>query len=93
MSPLSDALVGRRRWTDSEVIYERDILFGSDIPAATSLLTQIRTNLYASLLRAYTKMESVERYSFGSLSFFENPNGQPTTPTADISDSELMEIL
>jgi hypothetical protein len=42
VSPLSDALVGRWRWMDHEVLQERDILLGDDVLAATALLTDIR---------------------------------------------------
>jgi hypothetical protein len=92
VSPLSDALVGRRRWTDPEVLYERDVLFGSDIAASKALVTEIRTRLYDALIRGYRKMEAIERYSFGDLSFFLNPEGQPGTPEPWIVEGEPMDL-
>lgn len=60
VSPLSDALVGRRLWTDPEVLDERDILLGTDLVAATTLVSEIRASLYKALIRGYQKMEARE---------------------------------
>ena len=81
VSPLSDALVGRRRWTDPEVTYERDILLGPDHDKANILLSTIRDRIYRALLRAYSQIQALEQYSFGDVSFFANDGIQPPTPT------------
>ena len=92
VSPLSDALVGRRRWTDPEVLCERDVLFGRDSTAAIALLNQIRSRLYDALSRAYKKMEAIERYAFRELSYYHNSGIQPPTPEPIGSESEEMEV-
>ena len=94
VSAISDALVGRRRYTDPEVLYELDILFGSDTAASMALVTDIRKRLYDALIRGYEKMEAIEGYSFGAISYFLNPEGQPPTPDPhdSTSESEDMDI-
>jgi hypothetical protein len=52
ISPLSDALIGRRHWTDSEVLKERAILF-FDTLAAKALLYEIYQKLIMLVLDAY----------------------------------------
>jgi hypothetical protein len=89
VSPISDALVGRRRWTDPEVLCERDVLFGRDTATAIALLTQIRSRLYDALTRAYQKMEAIERYAFQDLSFFHNSGIQPPTPEPESDEMEV----
>ena len=89
VSPLSDALVGRRRWTDSEVLKERAILF-SDTPAAKALLREIRQKLTTAVLDAYSKFEETERHAFGECSFFLNDGVRPGTPNVEEGPEEML---
>jgi hypothetical protein len=95
VSPLSDALVGRRRWTDPEVLHERDVLLGSDRAAALKLISEIRCSLYQALIDAYQRLEVMERSAFDPLSYFINPNRQSPTSEQfdpDASEYERMDV-
>ena len=72
VSPLSDALVGRRRWDDDEVLLERDVLFGEDNDQALALLETVRKKLYAEVVDGYAKLRGLEEWAFGDLSFYRN---------------------
>jgi hypothetical protein len=69
-SALSDALIGRRRWTDPEVIEERNVLLGSDDAAALRYIHEVRRRLMQDFVADFVKLERYERQEFGVNSFF-----------------------
>jgi len=78
-SALGDALVGRRKWTDVEVIRERNILLGPDSDAAQNYIMNIRARLVEQYRIAFISMEEAEKKQFGRNSYFvvaENRNGE-----------------
>jgi hypothetical protein len=68
--PLGDALLGRRRWDDPEVLLERDILLGPDHAAAKQYVEQKRRKLLSRFRKAFAKLEPIERAAFGQYSYF-----------------------
>jgi hypothetical protein len=50
--------VGRHRWTDPEVLYEHDILRGTDVTAATILLTQ--SSVTVSMMPSFVDIRNGE---------------------------------
>jgi len=69
-SALSDALIGRRSWEDPEVLYERDVLLGSDPKASQTYIRNTRKKLVANFKSSFIKMVDVEKQAFGTNSFF-----------------------
>ena len=69
-SALGDALVGRRKWTDPEVIGERDILLGNDDDAALALVEDIRGRMVRKIIKAFASLIKIEREAFGENSYF-----------------------
>ena len=55
-SALGDALVGRRKWTDPEVIRERDTLLGSDSTVALKYVQDVRARLVEQYKTAFSSM-------------------------------------
>ena len=96
-SALGDALVGRRKWTDVEVIRERNILLGPDSDAAQNYITNIRARLVEQYRIAFISMEEAEKKQFGRNSYFvvaENRNGEEgiaglEDESSDSSDDSL----
>ncbi|KAI9775005.1 MAG: hypothetical protein M1839_001605 [Geoglossum umbratile] len=69
-SALGDALLGRRKWTDVEVLWERDLLLGSDCQAARSYVQRARASLVEQYRKAFLTMAQAEREEFGDASYF-----------------------
>jgi hypothetical protein len=69
-SALGDALVGRRKWTDVEVLRERDILLGPDSGAAQDYVTEVRYRLVEQYRLAFSSMKQAEEKQFGQNSYF-----------------------
>jgi hypothetical protein len=70
ISPIGDALVGRRKYTDPEVQRDLKTLFGSDEEAASRLVKQHQDEAVRQYFIAYKKMEVLEREFFGENSYF-----------------------
>jgi hypothetical protein len=68
--PLGDALLAKRRRDDPEVLEIRDILLGSDDHAAWRLVEEVRGMLVEKYLKAFKKLEALERKLFGINSYF-----------------------
>ena len=77
VSPLCDALIGRRNWNDPEVLMERDIVLGDDDGAALEYISRTREKLLNSFMVAASKLEKIERLAFGNNSFFTNNGVRP----------------
>jgi hypothetical protein len=71
-SALGDALIGRRKWTDPQVLQERDIVLGDDDDRAHTFVSQVRKRLVNSYLDFFPILESVERTAFGKNSYFKS---------------------
>jgi len=67
---LGDALLGRRKWNDPEVLLERDILLGADDNKANQYIAEKRRKLLSKFHKAFAKLEAIERSEFGENSFF-----------------------
>jgi len=67
---LGNALVGRRRWDDPEVLMERDILLGPDVDKAREYVMKKRQKLLKKFRKAFVNLESIEHSVFGENSFF-----------------------
>lgn len=70
LGAISDALVGRRRWFQAEVVQELDVLFGSSADKAASFIRTWRRKAFCQLVSAFERMERAERTAFGKDSFF-----------------------
>jgi hypothetical protein len=70
VSPLAGALVGSRRWTDPDVIRERDILLGPDDIKAHKLVASIRARLVEAYLRQWKDLVAAEKQAYGENSYF-----------------------
>jgi hypothetical protein len=71
ISPLCDALIGRRRWTDPEVLEERDIVLGPDNELAMRYIQDMRLKAVDIFCSCFPKMECIERRVYGDNSFFK----------------------
>jgi hypothetical protein len=69
-SALGDALLGRRKWTDVEVLWERDVLLGPDCQAAHRYVQRVRATLVEQYRKAFSTMAQAEREGFGDDSYF-----------------------
>ena len=69
-SALGDALVGRRKWTDPEVVRERDLVLGPDGEAALAYVREVRGRLTEQLEVGFGSMVRTEQEEFGERSFF-----------------------
>jgi hypothetical protein len=67
-------LIGRRKWDDPEVLSERNILLGPNDQFALAFVNEKREKLVKKFLKAFYKLESIEREAFGENSFFFQRN-------------------
>jgi len=67
---LPQALVGLKKWTDPDVIFERNILLGPDDDQALQLAKNIRNQLVDTYKCLRPLMEAREREAFRDQSFF-----------------------
>ena len=70
-SALGDALVGRRKWSDPQVIQERNILLGDDDHKASAYVAAVRSRMLTKYNEAFQALEPMERAAFKDLSYFE----------------------
>jgi hypothetical protein len=70
-SALGDALVGRRKWTDPEVLRERNVLLGPDSVAALGYVREVRGRLVEQYEVGFRSMVRTEQEQFGEQSYFE----------------------
>ena len=70
LGAISDALVGRRRWTNTSVISELDVLFGADTHAAEVFIQQWRQRAAQAFLAAFQEVQRLEALYYGANSFF-----------------------
>lgn len=85
---IGDAIVGARRWTDSEVILERNLLLGDDEAAALKRVQEIRERLTDGFLAAFPAIRAAEMTAYGSLSYYCNQD-HPRPPPAEDDISSL----
>jgi hypothetical protein len=64
------ALVGHKKWTDPNVLFERDILLGTDDSRALELAKEMRKQLVDAYELLHPLMEGRETLAFGDGSFF-----------------------
>jgi hypothetical protein len=70
-SALCDALIGRRRWDDPQVLRERDIVLGDDDQAASDYMQKTYALLIKNFKLGFIEMVEQEKSEFGSDSFFQ----------------------
>ena len=88
---LPQALVGNKKWTDPEVISERNILLGSDDMKALELAKNMRQHLIDIYKHIFPLMEVKERSAFQYRSFFvgnDNPEQEEDLSPDEESDEE-----
>jgi len=89
-SPISDALIGRRRWSSPLVHSHASILFGQDDDAAYELVSQIRCSLLESYRTAWKELQVIEKQLYGRKSFFYmKENNIHPLPADGYSDSDV----
>jgi hypothetical protein len=71
-SALGDALVGRRKWNDPQVLLERNIVLGDDDDRARAFVKEVRKKLVNRYLELFQVLESVEWEAFGEHSYFRS---------------------
>ena len=86
-SAVGDAMTGMRRWDETCVLAERDILLGHDSEKAWTLVHEIRAKLVANYRVAYKDMVEREKKVFGLNSYFTDPAGSALRRDLD-SDSD-----
>jgi hypothetical protein len=68
-SALSDALIGRRKWDDPMVIYEANLVLGTDDNAALQYVHETRQKLVHNYIRCVENMRQIEPMVFPNNSF------------------------
>ena len=86
ISAIGDASVGRRKWTDAEVIYERNILLGPNDAATWRIVEDARARQLLGLDLAFAATKRLERIAFGEQSYFRS-----SLPDANFPDVTLAE--
>jgi len=69
-SSVGDALVGRRRWDDPEVVKERNLLFGDSGVEAVRWVEDVRRRIRVEFERCWALVKELEREEFGKYAFF-----------------------
>jgi hypothetical protein len=91
---LPQALVGIKKWTDPDVIFERNILLGPDDKQALEMAKDMQQHLVDTYKRMYPLMEVKERSAFQDGSFFVgNVVLQPEEDLSPDEESDSMEDL
>ena len=67
---LSQTLVGIKKWTDPDVIFERNILLGPDDKQALKMAKSMQQHLVNTYKHVFLFMEVRERVAFQNRSFF-----------------------
>jgi hypothetical protein len=70
-SALCDILIGRRSWTDPQVLEERDIVLGADDVLALRYIRETTLKLVENYLQYFPILEHNERRMYGENSFFK----------------------
>ncbi|KAF8472149.1 hypothetical protein BDZ91DRAFT_717333 [Kalaharituber pfeilii] len=98
LSALSDALVGARRWTDPDVLEERNLVLGEDDAAAWEYINKVRGKLMAAWEEGFEKIKRWEQAAYGETSYFRKleleGEVEPTSedaPREDIDEDDEME--
>ena len=68
-SALGDALIGRRKWDDPMVIYEANLVLGTDDNAALQYVHETRQKLVHNYIRCVENMRQIEPMVFPNNSF------------------------
>lgn len=91
ISALSDALVGRRRWTDPAVLTERAVLLGNDLDKTAALISKWQDRAVEAAKDAFAIVQATERSVFGTNSYFYRLENHITTtlPADDPSPDPL----
>ncbi|KAJ9481738.1 hypothetical protein VN97_g11728 [Penicillium thymicola] len=70
LGDLSDALLGRIRWSEWPVVAELDVLFGEDKEAAHSWILNWRRRAARQFIEAFMRIISAEKLAYGKRSYF-----------------------
>ncbi|KAJ5658065.1 uncharacterized protein N7484_001714 [Penicillium longicatenatum] len=78
LGALSDALLGRIKWTEWSVFVDLEILFGEDRLAAHNWIKKWRRRASRQFVQAFQTIISAEKTAYGESSFFHlKKNGLP----------------
>src|SRR6266498_5144946 len=70
LGALSDILLGQRKWTDPQVLRERNIILGNNRAAAKKFFLKWRITTVEVAISAFQDIKTVERESFMDKSYF-----------------------
>jgi hypothetical protein len=70
LSPVSDALIGRRRWDAPDVIEELDLLWYGDRDEALSHIERHRQKVIVEYRELFGKVKRAEKRVYGENSYF-----------------------
>lgn len=89
LSALSDALIGLRRWSDPEVLAERNIVLGAQTAEYTKYLEEYRERARDRILKAFQYVKAAEREAFEINSFFVQRDEEISSLSSLPSDSDM----
>lgn len=90
-SAVGDALVGRRKWTDAEVLRERDVLLGPDSAAAGEYVGEVRSRLVSQYRLGFSSMVRTEQEQYLGGSYFAAEEQQDDSGGSE-SDSTVSSL-
>lgn len=70
-SHIGDALLGRKRWDNHQVMSQVSVLFGADRQAGYALVDEARAALVAQVKEKWSVLVEAEKAAYGANSFFE----------------------
>jgi hypothetical protein len=70
LGAISDALLGRIKWTEWSVFVELEVLFGEDQAAAHQWISEWRKRATRQFVQAFRAVISAEKAAYGQKSFF-----------------------
>lgn len=82
LGAVSDALVGRERWTNAETIQMVNLLFGLDENVAWKYIQDWRENAFTQYVAAFDRMVETEKVTYGENSFFNRVEAELSTQPA-----------
>jgi len=93
ISAISDALIGRRRWTNPAVIAERAVLLGNDFDKTAAFISKWRSRAVQAAKDAFVLVQATKRSVFRTNSYFYRlENGITTDLLADDPNPDPLSI-
>lgn len=89
LGAISDALVGRERWNNTETIQMVNLLFGSDESVAWKYIQDWRENAFAQYVTAFDRMVEAEKVTYGENSYFNRVEAKLSTQPAFVQGRDF----